>query len=180
MRWLVRQRRLHRASTGWRTTAELLARAGGKSLGALAPRRAHRAAGGPVGAGARGPGTVGGLPRPGAAFGDEDDDAVLDELVGRLGYVEARLVEGEDQERFRRLGGAAACRQRLTKLGWDPAAGETDRDAAAAGGAAASGGRAWRAARSALAEAAAAGGPGAERAAQRRSSRTCWTPRCAW
>ena len=35
-------------------------------------------------------------------FGGEEDDAVLDELVGRLGYVEARLVEGEDQERFRR------------------------------------------------------------------------------
>ncbi|WP_224368997.1 M1 family metallopeptidase [Hyalangium versicolor] len=59
-------------------------------------------------------------------FGGEEDDAVLDELVGRLGYVEARLVEGENQERFRRwveklLGPA------LTKLGWEPAAGETDR-----------------------------------------------------
>ncbi|WP_224246648.1 M1 family metallopeptidase [Hyalangium gracile] len=59
-------------------------------------------------------------------FGGEEDDAVLDELVGRLGYVEARLVEGEDQERFRRwveklLGPA------LTKLGWESAAGETDR-----------------------------------------------------
>ncbi|HEY1418987.1 MAG TPA: M1 family metallopeptidase, partial [Myxococcaceae bacterium] len=37
------------------------------------------------------------------AFGDESDHAVLDELVGRLGYVEARLVDGEDQERFRKL-----------------------------------------------------------------------------
>jgi puromycin-sensitive aminopeptidase len=59
-------------------------------------------------------------------FGGEEDDAVLEELVGRLGYVEARLVEGEEQERFRRwverlLGPA------LTKLGWEPAAGESDR-----------------------------------------------------
>jgi puromycin-sensitive aminopeptidase len=59
-------------------------------------------------------------------FGGEEDDAVLDELVGRLSYVEARLVEGEDQERFRRwverlLGPA------LAKLGWDSQAGETDR-----------------------------------------------------
>ncbi|HEX8703212.1 MAG TPA: M1 family metallopeptidase, partial [Myxococcaceae bacterium] len=59
-------------------------------------------------------------------YGDEEDDAVLDELVGRLAYVEARLVDGEDQERFRRwveklLGPG------LTKLGWEPAAGENDR-----------------------------------------------------
>jgi puromycin-sensitive aminopeptidase len=59
-------------------------------------------------------------------YGDEEDDAVLDELVGRLGYVESRLVDGEDQERFRRwveklLGPG------LTKLGWEPAAGENDR-----------------------------------------------------
>ncbi|MBU8900251.1 M1 family peptidase [Corallococcus sp. H22C18031201] len=57
----------------------------------------------------------------------EQDDAVLDELVGRLAYVEGRLVEGEDQERFRRwverlLGDG------LKKLGWQPAAGESDRD----------------------------------------------------
>ncbi|WNG21261.1 M1 family aminopeptidase [Cystobacter fuscus] len=59
-------------------------------------------------------------------FGHEEDDAVLDELVGRLSYVENRLVDGEDQERFRRwvekLLGAG-----LEKLGWDPAPGETDR-----------------------------------------------------
>jgi puromycin-sensitive aminopeptidase len=59
-------------------------------------------------------------------FGGEEDDAVLDELVGRLAYVESRLVEGEEQERFRRwverlLGPG------LAKLGWEPAAGETDR-----------------------------------------------------
>lgn len=59
-------------------------------------------------------------------FGGEEDDAVLEELVGRLGYVESRLVDGEDQERFRRwveklLGPA------LAKLGWETAAGESDR-----------------------------------------------------
>jgi puromycin-sensitive aminopeptidase len=59
-------------------------------------------------------------------FGSEEDDAVLDELVGRLGYIESRLVEGENQERFRRwverlLGPS------LEKLGWEPKADETDR-----------------------------------------------------
>ncbi|MGZ3460514.1 MAG: M1 family metallopeptidase, partial [Archangium sp.] len=61
-----------------------------------------------------------------ARFGGEEDDAVLDELVGRLAYVEGRLVEGEDQKRFQRwvekLLGAG-----LKKLGWEPAAGESDR-----------------------------------------------------
>ncbi|MBM7113132.1 M1 family metallopeptidase [Archangium primigenium] len=59
-------------------------------------------------------------------FGHEEDDAVLDELVGRLAYVENRLVEGEDQEHFRRwvekLLGAG-----LKTLGWNAAPGETDR-----------------------------------------------------
>ena len=59
-------------------------------------------------------------------FGDEEDDAVLDELVGRLAYVEGRLLEGEDQKRFQRwvekLLGAG-----LKKLGWDSAPGESDR-----------------------------------------------------
>ncbi|RKH47042.1 M1 family metallopeptidase [Corallococcus sicarius] len=59
-------------------------------------------------------------------FGDEEDEAVLDELVGRLAYIESRLTEGEDQERFRRwveslLGGG------LKKLGWQSAKGEPDR-----------------------------------------------------
>ncbi|MCE9670869.1 ERAP1-like C-terminal domain-containing protein [Myxococcus stipitatus] len=61
-----------------------------------------------------------------ARFGDEEDDSVLDELVGRLGYVEGRLVEGEDQARLRawveKLLGPG-----LKKLGWQAAAGETDR-----------------------------------------------------
>ena len=61
------------------------------------------------------------------AFGDESDHAVLDELVGRLGYVEARLVDGEDQERFRRLVERLFL-QRFQGMGWDPVAGETDQD----------------------------------------------------
>jgi puromycin-sensitive aminopeptidase len=59
-------------------------------------------------------------------YGGEEDDAVLDELVGRLAYVEARLVDGADQEGFRRwveklLGPG------LAKLGWEPGADEDDR-----------------------------------------------------
>ena len=61
------------------------------------------------------------------SFGDESDHAVLDELVGRLGYVEARLVDGEDQERFRRLVERLFL-QRFQAMGWDPVAGETDQD----------------------------------------------------
>ncbi|HTS82604.1 MAG TPA: M1 family aminopeptidase [Myxococcaceae bacterium] len=61
------------------------------------------------------------------AFGDEADHAVLDELVGRLGYVEARLVDGEDLERFRRLVERLFL-PRLQQMGWDPVAGETDQD----------------------------------------------------
>ncbi len=59
-------------------------------------------------------------------FGNEEDDAVLDELVGRLAYVEGRLVEGEEQKRFQqwveKLLGAG-----LKKLGWNAAPGESDR-----------------------------------------------------
>jgi puromycin-sensitive aminopeptidase len=59
-------------------------------------------------------------------FSDEEDDSVLDELVGRLAYVESRLVDGEEQERFRRwverlLGPG------LKKMGWQAAKGESDR-----------------------------------------------------
>jgi len=61
------------------------------------------------------------------AFGAESDHAVLDELVGRLAYVEARLVDGDDQERFRRLVEGLFL-PRLRQMGWDPVAGETDQD----------------------------------------------------
>ena len=59
-------------------------------------------------------------------FGDEEDDSVLDELVGRLGYVESRLVDGEDQERFRRWVGRLLA-PGLKRMGWQAAAGESDR-----------------------------------------------------
>jgi puromycin-sensitive aminopeptidase len=59
-------------------------------------------------------------------FGGEEDDAVLDELVGKLAYVEARLVDGEDQERFRRWV-ERLLSPALAKLGWEPGAGENDR-----------------------------------------------------
>ena len=61
------------------------------------------------------------------AFGEEIDHAVLDELVGRLVYVEGRLVDGEDQERFRQLVERLFL-PRLRQMGWDPVAGETDQD----------------------------------------------------
>ena len=60
-------------------------------------------------------------------FEGETDDAVLDELVGKLGYVEARLVDGEDQERFRQLV-ERLFGPRLRAMGWDPVAGESDHD----------------------------------------------------
>jgi puromycin-sensitive aminopeptidase len=60
-------------------------------------------------------------------FEAETDDAVLDELVGKLGYVEARLVDGEEQERFRRLV-ERLFGPRLRAMGWDPVAGESDHD----------------------------------------------------
>jgi puromycin-sensitive aminopeptidase len=51
---------------------------------------------------------------------------VLDELVGRLSYVESRLVEGAEQERFRRwMEGLLG--EGLKTLGWEAAAGESDR-----------------------------------------------------
>ena len=99
------------------------------------------------------------------AFGDETDHAVLDELVGRLAYVEARLVDGEDQERFRRLVERLFL-PRLQQMGWDPVAGETDQDRlrrAALLRAVAGVARA----KSVLAETGAPRGPGAERAAHR-------------
>jgi len=60
-------------------------------------------------------------------FADETDDAVLDELVGKLGYVDARLVDSEGTPRFRRvvegLFGPA-----FARMGWEPRRGETDLD----------------------------------------------------
>ncbi|MBZ4418074.1 M1 family metallopeptidase [Myxococcus sp. RHSTA-1-4] len=59
-------------------------------------------------------------------FGDEEDDSVLDELVGRLAYIEGRLVDGEEQERFRRWVERLLA-PGLKKLGWQASPGESDR-----------------------------------------------------
>ncbi len=60
-------------------------------------------------------------------FADERDDAVLDELVGKLGYVDARLVDKESTARFRKvvegLFGPA-----FARMGWEPHPGESDLD----------------------------------------------------
>ncbi len=59
-------------------------------------------------------------------FADERDDAVLDELVGKLGYVDARLVD-KNTARFRKivegLFGPA-----FARMGWEPGQGENDLD----------------------------------------------------
>jgi len=60
-------------------------------------------------------------------FADERDDAVLDELFGKLGYVDARLVEGEGTPRFRQVVEALFSPAFLA-MGWDPRPGETDLD----------------------------------------------------
>ncbi|NVJ23491.1 MULTISPECIES: M1 family metallopeptidase [Myxococcus] len=61
-----------------------------------------------------------------ARFGNEEDDSVLDELVGRLAYVESRLVDGEDQARVRAWV-EKLLSPGLKKLGWQATAGESDR-----------------------------------------------------
>ncbi|NTX49852.1 M1 family metallopeptidase [Myxococcus sp. CA039A] len=61
-----------------------------------------------------------------ARFGNEEDDSVLDELVGRLAYVENRLVDGEDQARVRAWV-EKLLSPGLKKLGWQAASGESDR-----------------------------------------------------
>ena len=68
---------------------------------------------------------VGGFLDLAVALGGEQDYAVLDELVGRLGGIEARLLEAEVRVRFQRfvaalLGAAQAA------AGWDAAPGEGD------------------------------------------------------
>ncbi len=60
-----------------------------------------------------------------AAFGGEEDHAVLDELVGRLAAIESRLGDADVRGRFQtfvaRLLGPA-----LARVGWDAAPGEDD------------------------------------------------------
>ncbi len=60
-------------------------------------------------------------------FADEQDDAVLDELVGKLGYVDARLVDGEATARFRKVV-EGLFSPAFQAMGWEPRAGESDLD----------------------------------------------------
>ncbi len=58
-------------------------------------------------------------------FGDEEDYAVLGELVGRLAAIECRLEPEETRVRFRAFVASLLGRQ-LERLGWDAAEGEPD------------------------------------------------------
>jgi puromycin-sensitive aminopeptidase len=60
-----------------------------------------------------------------AAFGAEEDYAVLDELTGRLASVEHRLVADADLPAFRAFV-AALLGAQFQRTGWDAAAGEED------------------------------------------------------
>jgi puromycin-sensitive aminopeptidase len=60
-----------------------------------------------------------------AGFGAEEDHAVLDELVGRLSFVEHRLVADADRPALGRFVRGLLAPQ-LAATGWDPATGEAD------------------------------------------------------
>ncbi|GEJ57029.1 M1 family metallopeptidase [Anaeromyxobacter diazotrophicus] len=60
-----------------------------------------------------------------AAFGGEEDYAVLDELVGRLAGLEARLADEPVRQRFQRFV-ANLVGPAFARAGWDPAPGEPD------------------------------------------------------
>ena len=60
-------------------------------------------------------------------FADERDDAVLDELVGKLGYVDARLVGAEATARFRKVV-EGLFSPAFARMGWDPKPDESDLD----------------------------------------------------
>lgn len=60
-----------------------------------------------------------------AAFGAEEDHAVLDELVARLATVEHRIVADEDRPALQAFV-ARLFRPQLAAVGWDAAAGEPD------------------------------------------------------
>jgi puromycin-sensitive aminopeptidase len=125
VRWLD----VNAGSTGFYRvaySAELLA-ALGKSVGALLPAERIGLLADQWALVRAGRARIGDFLDLALAFGDESDHAVLDELVGRLGYIEARLVDGEDQERFRGLVERLFL-QRFHAMGWDPVAGETDQD----------------------------------------------------
>jgi puromycin-sensitive aminopeptidase len=58
-------------------------------------------------------------------FGGEEDDAVVDELVGRLAGIEHRLLDEAARQRFQRFV-ARLLSPGLAAVGWDPRPGETD------------------------------------------------------
>jgi puromycin-sensitive aminopeptidase len=58
-------------------------------------------------------------------FGGEDDDAVVDELVGRLGAIEHRLLDPGARETFQRFV-ARLLSPGLQAVGWEPQGGEKD------------------------------------------------------
>jgi puromycin-sensitive aminopeptidase len=60
-----------------------------------------------------------------AGFGGEEDHAVLDELVGRLAFVDHRLVADPDRPALARFVGSLLAPQ-LAATGWDAGAGEPD------------------------------------------------------
>jgi puromycin-sensitive aminopeptidase len=60
-----------------------------------------------------------------AAFGDEEDYAVLDELVSRLGAIEHRLPDGELRARFQAFV-ARLLGPQLPRVGWEAREGEAD------------------------------------------------------
>jgi puromycin-sensitive aminopeptidase len=60
-----------------------------------------------------------------AAFGGEEDHAVLDELVARLSVLEHRLEPDEARARFREFV-AGLLEPALERLGWDPGEAEPD------------------------------------------------------
>jgi puromycin-sensitive aminopeptidase len=60
-----------------------------------------------------------------AAFGDEEDYAVLDELTARVAGIEARLLDEEVRRRFQRFV-ADLVGPAFSRAGWDPAPRERD------------------------------------------------------
>jgi puromycin-sensitive aminopeptidase len=60
-----------------------------------------------------------------AGFAGEEEYAVLDEIVGRLSYVEHRLVADPDRARLQRFV-ARLFHPQLVRTGWDAAPGEPD------------------------------------------------------
>lgn len=58
-------------------------------------------------------------------FGQETDEAVLEELVNRLGFIESRLVDESHRPRLHRFI-SNLLKHQLQQVGWDAASGESD------------------------------------------------------